>query len=288
MANFSDLAMKTVSEFALQTLHSKLGPVMEFSKNFRDLEDRVGNKIVIADYALSAATAFDATSNNYYSAANPIGSKTVELNQHFIQGAKVTDRDLVECELQFSKDAAVGIGDSLGRAIYNYVIGQLNDTNVTLSASLPDNAQKSNFADLFKAVYDNNLDIDQTVLLLTPTYFAKLLATLGDANVYGGAEGVRNGVIPKVYGFQSICVCPNMTTGWKGALVDKHSLAVCGRYLPPMDGAYPQVWRAADQNSGLPIGFRYVQNLATGERILNGEVLFGASVIRPEGCVALK
>lgn len=283
---FSDLQMKTTADFALQTLHAKLAPVTDFAHNFRDLEDRKGSSIVIADYSLSAAGEFNADSNNYFSGVNEIDAKTVNLNKHFVKSLAVTDRDLVETELQFYRDAGIGIGDTLGRSIYGYVVGMLNDTNVTLSveSSL---SSLGDFTDMFATVYANDMDIGQTVFMLTPTYYAKLLGCL-PSNVYGGTDAIQNGRIPGLYGFKSVVCAPNMTEGWKGALVDANSVAIAARYLPPMGGAYPEAWKASDPISGLPIGFRSGCNLGSGVRYLAGEALVGASIIRPKGIVSIK
>ena len=170
--------------------------------------------------------------------------------------------------------------------IYNTVIGLLNDTNVTLSCESNLSA-KNDFAGLVDDVYKNELDLGQTALLLSPTYFANLLGTL-DAYVYGGPEAIRSGYVPGLYGFKSVVCAPGLASGWKGALVDVNSIGIASRYLAPMAGAYVDAWKGTDPNSGLTIGFRSFANLCTGRRYLDAEVLFGAKVIRPEGLVSIK
>lgn len=282
---FSDLQMKVTSEFALQNLHAKLEPVRDFAHNFRDLEDRKGASIVVPTFEISAAAAFDASTNNYFGGVNEIGGQVVTLSSHYVKSLAITDRDMAETEVQFNRDGGMAIGDTLGRAIYNGVIGLLNDTNVTLSAENTLSA-KSDFAGLFKTVYDNNLDISETVLMLAPQYFANLLGTL-DAYVYGGPEAIRGGRIPGLYGFKSVVCAPGLAAGWKGALVDRNSIGVASRYLAPMAGAYVNAWKATDPVNGLTIGFREAADLASGVRYLAGEVLFGANIIRNSGLVKI-
>ena len=282
---FNDLQMKVTSEFALQALHARLEPVVDFAHNFRDLEDRKGASIVIPVFDLSAAADFNASTNNYFSGVNEIDGATVTLDKHIVKSLAITDRNIAETEVQFNRDGGMAIGDVIGRGIYNYVIGLLNDTNVTLSAESALSA-KADFAGLFKTVYDNQLDISQTVLMLDPTYFANLLGTL-DAYVYGGPEAIRGGRIPGLYGFKSVVCAPGLAAGWKGALVDANSIGVAARYLEPMPGAYVSAWKATDPINGLTIGFREAADLASGTRYLAGEALVGASVIRPTGIVKL-
>lgn len=283
MGTFSDLQMKTTSEFALQSLAAKIAPVTDFAHNFRELEDRVGAAIVIPNFSLSAAGEFNASSNNYFGGSKEVTSETVNVNKHFVKSCMYEDRDLVETDVQFSRDYGIGIGDALGRAIYKEVINTLS--SATLSASFTGTA-KSNYADLFATVYDNGLDIGQTVLMLTPTYYAKLLGNL-DSNVYGGVDAIQGGKIAGLYGFKSVVCAPDMPANWKGALVDANSVACAARYLAPMAGAYVNTWQASDSVSGLPIGFREGCDLASGQRYIAGEVLFGAKVIRENGIVKL-
>ena len=162
----------------------------------------------------------------------------------------------------------------------------INDVNVTKSATVTLTTKKA-FADLFGTVYDNELDIDQTVLMLTPDNFATLLGTL-DSNVYGSRDAITGGRIPGLYGFAAVVCAPNMQAGLKGALVDKNSIGIAARYLEPMPGAYVSAWKASDTVSGMPVGFREACDLASGQRYLAGEFLCGAKIVRPDGIVLLK
>lgn len=283
---FSDLQMKVTSDFALQTLYARLAPIKDFAHNFRDLEDRKGASIVIPVFDLSAATAFDADTNNYCSGTNEIDAATVTLSTHLIKQLPYTDRDVAETEVQWFRDGGYAVGDAIGRGIYSTVISLLNDTNVTLSAESA-LSSKADFAGLVDTTYANELDIGNTVLMLSPTYFANLLGTY-DAYVYGGSEVVQKGYVPGLYGFKSVVCAPGLAAGWKGALVDANSIGVASRYLAPMAGAYVDAWKASDPNSGLTIGFRSFANLCTGRRYLDAEVLMGAKIIRPEGIVSIK
>jgi len=282
---FSNLQMQTTSDFALQTLYARLAPIKDFAHNFRDLEDRKGASIVIPVFNLSAAADFDADTNNYCAGTTEVDAATVTLSSHLIKQLMYTDRDVAETEVQWFRDGGYAVGDAIGRGIYNSVIGLLNDTNVTLSAE-SDLSAKTDFAGLVDTTYAKGLDIGQTSLLLSPTYFANLLGTL-DAYVYGGPEAIRSGYVPGLYGFKSVVCAPGLAEGWKGALVDVNSIGIASRYLAPMAGAYVDAWKAADPNSGLTIGFRSFANLCTGRRYLDAEVLFGAKIIRPEGIVKI-
>ena len=240
MGTFTELQQDTISNFALQNLHAKIAPIIDFSHSFRELEDRVGAAVVVPSFTLTDAAEFNASTNNYFSGTKDVVGETINLDSHLVKSCMYTDRDVVETDVQFARDYGIGIGDCIGRAIYNKVIGLLNDTNVTATATLGGTA-KVNFADLFATVYEKNLDIDQTVLMLTPEMFAKLLGTL-DANVYGGDEAIRGGRIPGLYGFKAVVCTPGLASQWKGCLADVNSIGCAARYIAPMAGAYVNTW----------------------------------------------
>ena len=210
MGTFTELQQDTISNFALQNLHAKIAPIIDFSHSFRELEDRVGAAVVVPSFTLTDAAEFNASTNNYFSGTKDVVGETINLDSHLVKSCMYTDRDVVETDVQFARDYGIGIGDCIGRAIYNKVIGLLNDTNVTNTATLGGTA-KINFADLFATVYEKGLDIDQTVLMLTPEMFAKLLGAL-DANVYGGDEAIRGGRIPGLYGFKAVVCTPGLAS----------------------------------------------------------------------------
>lgn len=277
--------MEVMSDVALQTLYARLAPIRDFAHNFRDLEDRKGASIIIPVFNLSAAAEFNADTNNYCNDTSTVDSATVTLSSHLVKQLMYTDRDVSETEIQWFRDGGYAVGDAIGRGIYNTVIGLLNDTNVTLSCE-SDLSAKNDFAGLVEEVYAKDLDLGQTALLLSPTYFANLLGTL-DAYVYGGPEAIRSGYVPGLYGFKSVVCAPGLANGWKGALVDVNSIGIASRYLAPMAGAYVDAWKGTDPNSGLTIGFRSFANLCTGRRYLDAEVLFGARIVRAEGIVKI-
>ena len=283
---FSANQLTVASDFALQALYARLAPIKDFAHNFRDLEDRKGAAIVIPTFNLSAATEFDATSNNYCSGTDEGGAATVVLSSHLVKQLEYTDRDVAETEVQFFRDGGYAVGDAVGRGIYNTVIGLLNDTNVTLSVSSPLSAD-SDYTGLGAEVYTNDLDIGNTVLMLAPTYYFTLCNVL-KAYAYGSNEAIQAGNIPNFLGFRSVVCAKGLPVDWKGALVDVNSIGIASRYLAPMAGAYVDAWKAVDKTSGLTIGFRAFQNLCTGKRYIDGECLFGAKIIRPEGLVSIK
>lgn len=283
---FSDLTMKTTSEFCLQKLHARITPITDWVHNFRDLEDKKGGVIVVPQVALSASD-FNASTNNYAGGTNTYDGATITLSKHLVTSLPYTDVDVAQTEVQWARDTGIAIGDALGRAIYDYALSFLNSENITLSTA---NSLSSmdDFAGLIETVYDNNLDIGDTTLLVDPQYYAKLIAVL-PSNVYGDGTVVKGGRIPELFGLRSVAAAPTLsaTTGYKAVLCDVHSIGVGCRYLAPQPGAYVDAWKAVDSVTGLVTGLRSFTTLHDGTRHIAGEWLGGISVLRKEGLVGI-
>jgi len=95
---------------------------------------------------------------------------------------------------------------------------------------------------------------------------------------YGGPEAVRYGYVPGAFGFVSIVCSTNLPDGVDGVIINRNTVGIASRYLAPLTGAYPNVWKATDPDSGFSIGFREFADLKTGVRYIAGEALVGAKI----------
>ena len=283
----TNLYEKVTSEFALQALFAKLAPITDFAHNFNDLQDRKGAAIVVPTFNLSAAAEFNADTNNYCGGTNEADAATINLDKHIVKSFVYTDYAEMFTNVNWLRDTAIAIGDSLGRGIYNTVIAMFNDTNVTQTTTAALSTLED-FTGLIDDVYANNLDLGETVLMLSPTYYGNLLGVLKYAG-YGAVDPIQDGRVPSFIGFRSVVCAPGLPATWKGALADRNSLGIASRYLAPMPGAgYSETWKATDTNSGLTIGYRVGQQICSGYRFIAGEALFGAQMLRPAGFVSIK
>lgn len=273
---FSDLKLKVASESALQAIYPELVRLQDFAKTYSELEDRPGASIVIPTYDLSAAADFVAGTNDYGSGVNEISAANVTLNKHLVKSVAITDRDIADTGVQFVKDAAAGIASVIGRGLNSYVFGMMNATNLPLSASI-NLSTKSGTTNLYKVAADNGLDVADSIVVLSPTQFAALLPHV-DFMQYGGTEAIRYGYVPGYAGFKSVVCSTYLPDGVDGVIINRNSVGIASRFLQPLAGAYPQIWKATDPDSGFTLGFRLFADLKTGTRYLAGEALVGASI----------
>lgn len=281
---FSDLALKAASESAVMAAHKNLAKLSLFAKNFSELQGVPGKSIAVPVYNLSAAAAFNASTNNYATGANEIGGELITLDQHLVKSVAITDVEEAETGIRWAADSAFAIADMLTRGVNDYVFGLINATNVSLSASTP--STKAQVAGLYAIAEDNDIPVDRCIVALKPTQFATVLGQL-DSNIYGGSEAIRLGVVDGLYGFKAFVCAPNLPEGVDGAIICDTAVGVASRYLfPGTEGAYPQAWSATDE-SGFTIGYRRFMDLATGSNKFAGDVLFGAKLLQPSKIVRL-
>lgn len=266
--------MKALSESALQAVYPELVKLQDFCHNYRELEDQPGAAIAVPVFDLSAAAEFNAESNNYAGGVNEVGGMLVNLDTHLVKSVEISDRELKETGIQWAKDAGTAIGSVLGRAINKTVMNGMNSTNIPLSASI-NLATKAGATALYATAADNGLDVADSVVVLNPTQFSKILQHV-DFMAYGGTEAIRYGYVPGFVGFKSVVCSTYLPDGVDGVIVNRNTVGLAARYLAPgTAGAYPSAWSTSDESSGLPLGFREFMDLAKGKNYLAGDVLFG-------------
>lgn len=281
---FSELALKAASESAVLAAHKNIAKLSLFAKNFRELEGKAGASVAVPVYDLTAAAAFAAGTNDYATGTNEVGGELITLNQHLVKSVSITDVQEAETGISWARDTAGALADTLTRGVNAYVFGLINDTNVTKTADTP--STKQTVAGLYATAEANDIPVDRAVVALAPTTFAAVLGML-DANVYGGSEAVKLGLIPGLYGFKGFVCTSNLPNGTNGAIITDSAIGIAARYLAPgTEGAYPEAWAATDED-GFTIGYRRFMDLGTGSNKFAADVLFGAKILQPAKIVRL-
>lgn len=282
---FNDLQQKAISEYAVFAAHKNLAKLQLFSHTFTELEGRPGESIAVPVYDLSAASAFDATSNNYGSGTNEVGGMLINLDQHLVKSVAITDKELAFTGISWARDTASALADSLTRGINSYVFGLINATNVSLSASF-DATAKNVVANLYAVAEGNDLPVDKCIVVLNPAQYAKVLS-LVDYSLIGTGDYLTTGVINNLFGFKAFVCSSNLPAGNKGCIILDEAIGIASKYLAPMTpDAYPEAWAIIDE-SGLTMGARRFMDLNKGSNNFSMDVLFGAKLLQPSKVIRL-
>ena len=188
---------------AVASLGRRIAKLDDFVHDYAGSYTDVGAVVKVP--VLSCEAGLFNEENNNYEQSTGTTEASIPVSSHFVAGFTVTPIQLTE-----GLDAFNGLfnqfGDTAGRAIAksveNTVISQvLSSTNtpVALTATL------AGFTNLYKTCYDKDLDPGNTVLVLNPENFSKLIEVLGE-KVVNLEKVVEEGYIENFLGFARI-VC---------------------------------------------------------------------------------
>lgn len=121
--------------------------------------------------------------------------------------------------------------------------------------------------------------VSDTVLGLNPVGYATLLSLL-DVSAYGGAEAIRTGYIPGLYGFKAVIQLKDLPDGVTGALIPSTAVAVAARKTIKDEAGFLEAGTVMDEN-GFPITITRHFSAAKRDTFLNADVLWGAALVQP-------
>lgn len=283
---FNDLQQKVISEYAVYAAHRNLAPIKLFSHTFTDLDGRPGESVGVAVYDLSASAEFNPESNNYGTGVNEIGGMLINLDQHLVKSVAITDKQIAFTGIDWVRNTSSALAENLSRGVNKAVFNLVNSTNCPLSASF-DASSKQTIANLYSIAEENDIPADKSVVVLSPSQFAKVLG-LVDYSMVGSGDYVKTGVIDGgLFGFKAFVCSSNLPENAKGAIMLSESIGVVSKYLAPATvDAYPEAFAIKDE-SGFTFGLRRFMNLDKGTDMFAMDVLFGCKCLQPNKIVRL-
>ena len=283
-------ALVFAADKAIIAARKALAKAALFATDFSADAAQPGSTLKIPLFTPGAAAAFNATSNNYETTDGSVTFAAMAFDHHVKNTFQFDDKDFTLVNgTNFWANAGRASGEAIALAISKAVAGLIVKANVAQEAVF--SAGKAALANLRKTAAAQGIDPAQTVVMLEPGAFAALLSAL-DANVYGGSEAIRGGLLEGLYGFKAVIEQSDLSadTAEKlvGALVPADALAIAGRTIPVLSpGVYEEVGITRDEVSGLALGLRRHGNPATGANYATVEALFGAALTQPGKIVRL-
>lgn len=275
---FSDLQLKVASEAAVLAAERYITPVKVFAKDFSPRAGAKFGAVAVPVFDLSAAGEFNETTNNWCNGEG-INGAVVQLEKQFIKQVKLTDVQNGETDINLLRDGSEAIARKLGAAVEKYVMDTIaaGATGATQTVAL--SAINDSVAGLHAGCAAAGVDPYDSVLVLSPDVFGKLLANV-PYNILGSQEAVKYGLIYSLYGFKGVVQGATLSAN-TGYIVPTDSIALASRYNAPVVDGYAATWQATDEKTGLTFGYRYFEHLCGGYGIIAGDVLMGAKVVQP-------
>lgn len=313
-------ALRFAANEIIMSLRKEITPVTQFTTNFTAEAVTKGTTLLVPIVYDTEAGEFNRESNNYLTPNGSLMYAPMTFDTHVKHsfGFTANDFNLVNGTAFWSKTAEASTR-AVSRKIANTVFGLITPTNIPTSGTYrwditdkdgnPIGAEgvplsfsaanehvvgtgtftKGIAAQLRAACDAADIAAGDTILALNPVKFAELLDTL-DAQLYGGPEAIRSGIIPNLYGYKAVVEVNEMPNAGNqiGALIPATSIAVAARILPVLNPKlYDEVGVTTDEKSGLAVQLRRAGNVATDDSVGTVECLLSAKLIQPTKIVRL-
>ena len=265
----------------LKCLPAQLNFLGAFSTDISDEVVGPSKSVDVPLVEMNEAGTFDRAHNNFARPAGTPKTAKVTFGEPIITGFAVTADQASKIEKRFWEGKAelnvTSVAASAQTAVTNLVTKEnfaKAVTNVGNSASFA----KSGVAKIAAAIENatNKLRVKFSTLALSGEYFYALLAGL-DANVYGGTEAIRNGVIPGLFGFGKVILVHGLDI--PGFVCEPSAIAFASRgFRPADDKPYNAVRDIKDPESGLNLTLVEYPDGPSGDLSESITTRIGASV----------
>lgn len=251
-------------------LMDALGPT-DFSADAPGIDVKPGTTIKVPLSTVSAATAFNASTNNYLTGGNTDWASCTAT--HYLQGFDITgvniDQGVNAARIKqlFSKRCGVGIAMAVKGAIKTTLDGTTASTAVKIPA----------VASVTLADYDGLahsaawFDPSEACLVVNGAEYNKIKAVMHAAHLSATPQSIAEEL-----GFKKVIVLSDMTA--RACIVPYSSIGFIGR-VPAILASYRESGIETDEKSGLSIGIVVAEDQATNKQVVNGDLWFGAAAI---------
>jgi hypothetical protein len=270
---------KIFTQTALQAFVAKLAPLNAFTRDFSGETARKGDAVIVPLISGITATTFN---NSYEVGGGTINFATITVDKHRIASVDLTDVQVANSSAAVIDNLAIQAGEALAKIVLQDIFSTITTTNFGAAVLTTASANYSitQVGALRKTLAARDVPTDRLSLIADADIYNALLTSNGVAQAlnYGGAEAVRDGMIPRLLGlsvYESNVIPANGLTKLAAFAVHPDSIALAMRYLAPQA---PGEYLAAEQvvaSNGISMGYRRHYNTATGKHFANFECLFG-------------
>ena len=230
---------------------------------------------------MDAAAAFNRSTNNFARSAMTPKTATVTFGDPIIAGFSVTADQASKIDKRWWEGKAELNATAVAASASTAVTSLITKTNFAKAVTGVGTAAsfaKSGVAKIAAACESstNKLRVKFSALCLSGEYFYNLLAGL-DANVYGGTEAIRNGVIPGLFGFGKVMLMHGLEI--PGFVCEPSAIAFAARGFRPADETpYRAIREIKDPESGLSLTLVEYGDGPTGDLSESVTTRIGAAV----------
>ena len=314
MANVNTSLTSPELVFAANTAILKaqraIAKLTKFATDFTPEAAQPGSTMMIQFFDDGEAEEFNAATNNYSHADGSTSFIPVTFTNHPKKSFAFTPQDFLAVNgSKFWENSGAAAGRAVEIAILKTVSQYLSAANIPTSGTdsqtdatgrttgtlLDFGAwneyvagtgafDKNAVAIKCREACDNaEINAGECVLMLNAKAYGQVLASL-DANLYGGPEAIRFGMIEGLYGFDAVMENDLLLKNENliGCIIPRNAIGIAGRVLPVLNPKlYDEVGTVTDEHSGLTMQFRRGGDWETDRSVMTCEALFGAKLLQP-------
>ena len=277
-------SLEIAGNSVVYSLGRELAKIDEFAHDFAPDYNAVGGVVKMPIISAQAGV-FDATNNNYEQSST-IGTASITLNKQYVAGFEVTPQQMSDGLGAYAglfNQLGADAGRAIARSVEAAVVGLVEDDNVATPATLA--LTKAGFAGLYKTAMDGELAPSNSVLVLNPTAYSKLIEVLG-MDVVHLENAVETGKIDNFLGFKRILCSASVDSDILGFIAERGAIGVAGRKVPLLEG-YPMYQEFIDKDTGIPATLIGFLKYATGAYYITATALFGAAITNKDAIIPL-
>ena len=247
-----------------------LGPT-DFSAGSPGMDVKPGTTVKVPLSTVEAASAFNASSNNYLTGGNTDWASLTAA--HYLKGFDITGVNIDQgvnaprIKQLFSNRCGVGIAMAAKNAIKTALDGTTASTAVTLAAV--GTVTLAGYDGLAHAV--DWFDPAEACLVVNGTEYANIKTLMHAAHLSAAPASIAEEL-----GFKKVIVLAGMTA--RAGIVPYSSIGFMGR-VPTILASYRESGIETDEKSGLSLGIVVAEDQATNKQVVNGDLWFGVAAI---------
>lgn len=295
MANtLTNTQNQIIADAAVLEFNIALAPLRAFSLDLSPAPTTKGSTVTVPVFGTASAAAF---AGDYSGGDSTVTGVDVTLNQHVFASAHVTDREVAESSIDYLSNLGKQGGRAVAKKMLDYFFELIlaasfgnaaGDKLVKAAAEFNADA----VADLRKKAIAKGLaPADCALVLNSDAYTSLLKDTTLTSSFFGGAEVVRQGTIPSLFGFRQVIEAPTLPANGEnliGFVAAPQAIAGASRYLRPVSNeGLSDSGMVTDEATGAVLGFRVIPEQLAGKTHYVTEALFGAAKVNGKALVRL-
>lgn len=276
----------------LEAFKSALAPLGKFSTDYSKEAVSKGASLKVP---LIGSIEASEKENDYETETGTMSAVTVTMDGYAKATVGLTDRQFMESSSASLSIFAAQMGNAVAAKVITGVFSKVTKTNYPAMLAATAGMSMMDLLALARAKF-GELKVPLTNRVYFPTAAAYTALAkdsavqVASALAYGGTEYVRDGLIPRLLGFDLIesTVLPASSAAPNGFVVHPSALAVATRAVIPSDTkGYLDSRTVTDPDTGITMSYRRHYASGAGKHYMTFECHYGAAVGIKDGIILM-